>query len=116
MDVSTHRFRSQLPQVRKSIFHVPCVLNLDPQVVFMPFVLLRQIRRMLEIPCLPAHSDCCIQIERQLIWIPRVSSGLCLDEAIQAIDVLELGVGVQEECRVVGIGDAESVQLLQVGN
>ena len=61
----------------------------------MPFVFLRQIRRMLKIPRLSTHSDCSDQVEWQLFRICCIPPRLGPDEAIEPRDVFELGVGVE---------------------
>lgn len=69
---------------------------------------------MLEVARLATHSDCCVEIEGQLIAfaINGRALGLAFNKAIEASDVLELGVRVQEECRVVRVREPKRVQLL----
>ena len=82
----------------------------------MPVVLLRQVRRVLKVPRLPADADRRLQIKRQLVRVLRIPTRLGLDEAIQARDVFELGVRVEQQCGMVRVRKAQSVDFLKVGN
>jgi hypothetical protein len=44
------------------------------------------------------------------------TSGLCLDEAVEARDILEFGICVEEKSRMIGVGKAEGVEVLEVGD
>lgn len=68
----------------------------------MTLILLRQITRMLKVARLPTHPDSGIQVKRQFIRIFPIRIGdfpprLGFDEAIEAGDVFQFGVGVEEE-------------------
>jgi hypothetical protein len=69
---------------------------------------------MLKIACLPTHPDRSVQIEREFVRVSGISFRLGLDELVKAIHIFELGVGVEEEGGVVGVGDAEGVEFLEV--
>jgi len=67
---------------------------------------------MVEVTRLSAHPNRRVQIKRQLLLFLRVifissssskvgTFGFGFDEAVQTGDILEFGVGVQEEGRVV---------------
>lgn len=81
---------------------------------------------MLEVPRLATHADRGVEVKRELLVARaglgigrgrgRGAAGLGFDEAVEAGDVLELGVGVEEEGCVVCVGDAARVEFLQVGD
>lgn len=106
----THRFGTLLFQILQRVLIIPGVLDLNAHVIFVAVVLLRQVHRVLEVARLPAHADGRVQVERRLAAVRR--GGAVLDERVEPRDVLELGVGVQEERRVVGVGEPPRVQFL----
>lgn len=112
----THNLGAQPSQVRQRVLVVACVLDLNPQVVLVALVLLRKIRRVLEVARLAAHTDRGIEVERELVLVAGGGRAerLALDEAVKARNVLELRVRVQQERRVVRVREPERVQLLQV--
>lgn len=59
----TRRIQSQLPQIRQRVLEIPRILNLYPQIVFMPLILLCEVPRMLEVSRLSAHPNSRVQIK-----------------------------------------------------
>ena len=70
---------------------------------------------MLEVARLATDADGGIEVERELILIFAAPT-LGLDEAVQARDVFELGVRVEQQCRMVRVRKAQSVHFLKIGN
>lgn len=60
---------------------------------------------MTEITGLPAHSDSCLEVEVQ-VFVRH-------DELIQLGHVLQLGVAVEQQCRVVLVGELLLVKRLR---
>lgn len=86
--------------------------------------LLGQICRMFIEPCLPTYTDGRIQIKRQFSFPSaspsswrrrRRTSGLSTNELVEKCSVGCLGVAVEKECSVVGIGETARVKFLQIG-
>ena len=80
----------------------------------MPFVLSRQIDRVVKIPSLSAHADDRFQIEWQLVscassTFSLVIVRLCFDERIETSHVFYLRISIQEESGVVGVCEATRV-------
>lgn len=74
----------------------------------MPLVLLGQIGSVFKIARLSAHTDGSVQIERQFfLFVITIQSTrtfrLCLDETIQAGDVFELCIRVQQKRGVIRV-------------
>ena len=80
----THSFCTQSPQVLKGILVVACILDLNAQIILVPFILLCEIRCVLEVACLTADPDGSIEVEWKLVLVAigRCSQRLALDEAI----------------------------------
>ncbi|KAF8951851.1 hypothetical protein BDZ97DRAFT_2054557 [Flammula alnicola] len=90
------------------ICKIPRVLDLYPQIVLMPVILLRKVGCMLKVTRLSAHTNRGDKVERQLLRVSSICLGIpprfCLDEAVEPHNVFELGVGVEQEGGVVGVG------------
>jgi hypothetical protein len=94
-------------QVRQSFIEVARVLDLDAKIVLVPRPPLCKVRRMLKVPSLAAHADCCIKIERQLVSTAFRGSAAAstlrfsFDEIVKPRSVFKFRVGVEKECRVI---------------
>lgn len=112
----TYSISTELTQISQCLLIIARVLDLDLQIILMTFILLRKVGCMLKVPSLPAHADGGIQIEWQLVSLSvrRGPPRLGLDEAVEPCDVFELRVRVQEERRVIGVGQSAVVQFLEV--
>jgi len=84
----------------------------------MPLILLGKIDSMFEVACLPANSNGCLQIKWEVVGIililPRFSRICGLDEVIQTRNIPQLGVCVEKEGSVIGIGETSCMELLQI--
>ena len=68
---------------------------------------------MLKVPCLAAHANCCIKIERQLVGTvlsggataPTLRFGF--DKAVKPRSVLKFRVSVKQERCVIRVGYSE---------
>jgi hypothetical protein len=76
-----------------------------------PVVLLREVARLVEVAGLAADADRGVEVEREL---GALALRLGPDEALEARDVLELRVRVEEERGVIRVREPARVQLLQV--
>ena len=89
----TQSLCTQLPQITQHLAKIPCILNLDPQILLMVLIVPCQITHMLKVACLSAHPYSHLQVEQKLIGV-CVSTRLGLDECVKVQDVFELCVGV----------------------
>ena len=76
---------------------------------------------MLEVTRLAAHADRRVEVKWQLVLVQLAPLCTCaprlsLDETVKARNVFQFRVRIEEERRVVRIGDAKGVQLLQICN
>lgn len=60
----TYCLGSKPPEIHQCILIIPRILNLNPQIILMSFILLGQVRGMLEVFGLSTHSNSSLQIER----------------------------------------------------
>lgn len=86
--------------------------------------LLGQICRMFIKSCLPAYPNGRIQIKRQLSFPStrpsprrrrRRASSLGTNELVETSSIGCLGVAVEKQCSVVGIGETARVKFLEIG-
>jgi hypothetical protein len=86
MAKEAHRFSTKFPHICQCIPIVSGILDLNPQIILVALVLLRQVRRMLKVARLPAHAYCSLEVERQLVRLARaapIALGFRLDEAVE---------------------------------
>ncbi len=108
----TYRLRTKRPEVPQRVLELLRVVDLYPEVLFMPPVLLREIRCVLEESRLPTDPYRRVEIEWEL---PVGPLGFSFDEGVEAGAVGSLGVAVEQEGRVVGVRQTAGVKLLEVG-
>jgi hypothetical protein len=112
--LGTDRFWAERADVRERLHELLRILDLDAQVVLVARVLLREVARLREKARLGAHADRGVEVERQLASAVARARALGADERLEAANVLELCVRVEQERRVVRVREPERVQLLQV--
>ena len=80
----------------------------------MAVILLREVACVVKVARLAADADRSVEVERELVRRRVLAAGggglgLGLDEAVEPGDVLELGVRVEEQSCVIGVGKTARV-------